>query len=215
MVTANSPSWSYSRNIKEYQRDSRFIHFQNGYIHHSSKINFVLKRRKNPVMTDHQAQLFSLDHRFPQCFKNRASAKTNKTKSDFNRWTPRAQPAKCHHSTFLSISLTHAFADNNLSMPNMNSKAFYLLLVTVLLLLLLLLLLVLLPAGAGENRRQMALQTSYHKSDSTLRESVLCKLKFLFLPGSPETPLYMSNWGLKITKFISNLYGSILEKMKQ
>ena len=46
MVPANSCLWSYSRNIKEFHRYSTFIHSQNGFIHHSSSINFVLRRRK-------------------------------------------------------------------------------------------------------------------------------------------------------------------------
>ena len=29
---------------------------------------------------------------------------------------------------------------------------------------------------------------------------------FLFLPGSPKTPLDMSRWGPKIILFISNMY---------
>ena len=78
-------------------------------------------------MTNHQRQLFSIDHKSPQCFKKRVIAKTNKTKSDFNSWSPPAQPAKWHHSTSLSISLSHAFADTNPSMPSVSSKAFYLL----------------------------------------------------------------------------------------
>ena len=68
----------------------------------------------------------------------------------------------------------------------------------MLLLIHLLLLLVLLPAGAGANRRYMALQTSYHKSDSTLQQSVLCKLSSFLLPGSPNTPLDMFKWGLNV-----------------
>ena len=38
-------------------------------------------------------------------FKKRVMAKTNKLKSDFNRWTPPGEPAFCHHSTSLRISL--------------------------------------------------------------------------------------------------------------
>ena len=93
---------------------------QNGFIHHSSK------KKKKKVMTNHQTQFFSIDHKFPQCFKTRL-VKINKTKSEFNRWTPSAKPAKCHQSTSLSISLGHAFADIDPSMPNITSEAFYLL----------------------------------------------------------------------------------------
>ena len=42
---------------------------------------------------------------------------------------------------------------------------------------------------ATKNRRQMALQTFYGKSDSTIQQSVLCQVSFLFLPGSPKTPV--------------------------
>ena len=46
MIPANSRSCSPSRNIKEFQRDLRFSHSLNRFIHHSSKINFVFLRKK-------------------------------------------------------------------------------------------------------------------------------------------------------------------------
>ena len=54
--------------------------------------------------------------------------------------------------------------------------------------------------GPAEERR-------YQKSDSTLLQSVLWKLSFLFCPGSPTMPLNMYKLGLIIIYFISNLYG--------
>ena len=62
---------------------------------------------------------------------------------------------------------------------------------------------------AAENRRQMALQTSQQQYDSTLQKSVLCKLSFWFFPGSPKMPLNLSELGLNIIQFISNLYGGV------
>ena len=41
----------------------------------------IKKKEKNQVMTYHQTQLFSIDHKSPQCLK-KTIAKTNKTKSD-------------------------------------------------------------------------------------------------------------------------------------
>ena len=58
---------------------------------------------------------------------------------------------------------------------------------------------------AGKNRRYMALQSSQQKSDSTL-QSLLFKLLFLFLPGSPKTSLDMSKLDLHIIWFISNFF---------
>ena len=52
----------------------------------------------------------------------------------------------------------------------------------------------------------MALETSYHKWDSTLQQSVLCKLSF-FLLGSLKTSLDMFKWDLKIILFVSNMSG--------
>ena len=46
MIPANSRSCSSSRYIKKFQMDLRFIHSLNGFIHHSFKINFVLKKEK-------------------------------------------------------------------------------------------------------------------------------------------------------------------------
>ena len=50
MIPANSRLCSSSRNIKKFQRDLRFSHSLNGFIHPSSKINIVFKE-KNQVMT--------------------------------------------------------------------------------------------------------------------------------------------------------------------
>ena len=77
-------------------------------------------------MTNHQTQLFSTNHKSPQYIKKNI-AKNNKIKLDYNLGTLPAQPVKCHQSTSLSISLGHAFADTDPSMPNMTSEAFYLL----------------------------------------------------------------------------------------
>ena len=46
MIPANCRLSSSSRNIKEFQMDLRFSHSLNGFIHHSSKINFVFKKNK-------------------------------------------------------------------------------------------------------------------------------------------------------------------------
>ena len=61
------------------------------------------------------------------------------------------------------------------------------------------------PVATG-NRRQMALQTSQQQSDSTLKQSVFCMLSFWFRPRSPKMPLNVSELGLNIIQFISNLY---------
>ena len=47
------------------------------------------------------------------------------------------------------------------------------------------------------------------KSDSTLQQSVLCQLSFLFCPGSLKMSLNMSKLGLHIIRFISNFYGGV------
>ena len=60
-------------------------------------------------------------------FQKIVIAKTNKLNSDFNWGTPPSKPTKCHQSTSLSRSLSHAFADTDPRMPNMTSEAFYLL----------------------------------------------------------------------------------------
>jgi hypothetical protein len=118
MIPANSRLCFSSRNIKEFQRDLRFSHSLNGFIHHSSKIDFAFyRRRKKRVMSNHQTQLFLIHHKSNNFWKRRRV---------FSK-TPPAQHAFCHHSTSLSRSLGHAFSDTNLSMSNMSSKAFYLL----------------------------------------------------------------------------------------
>jgi hypothetical protein len=124
MIPANSLSCSSSRNIKEFQRDLRLSHSQTVLFTIPPKSTLYFKE-KNQVMTNQQTQLFSIDHKSPQCLKKRVISKTNILTSDFNRWTPPAQHAFCHQSTSLSRSLGHAFADNNPSMPNMSSEAFY------------------------------------------------------------------------------------------
>ena len=49
----------------------------------------------------------------------------------------------------------------------------------------------------------MALCASNHQSDSTLQHSVLSKLSFLFLTGSPQMPIKGSKLGLNITMLFS------------
>ena len=87
MIPANSRSCSSSRNIKEFQRDLRFSHSLSGFIHHSSKINFVFLR-KEQVVTNHQTQLFTINHKSPQCQEKGGISKTIISTADFNRWTP-------------------------------------------------------------------------------------------------------------------------------
>ena len=56
-------------------------------------------------------------------------------------------------------------------------------------------------------RQKSLLDCARDKLYSTLQQSVLCKLSFLFVPGSPKTPLDMSKWDLKIILFVSNMSG--------
>ena len=60
---------------------------------------------------------------------------------------------------------------------------------------------------AGGDRRQMALETTYQKSDTTLQQSVLCKLSFLYQSQSTHTSINRSKWGLNIIQLISSVHG--------
>ena len=61
-------------------------------------------------------------------------------------------------------------------------------------------------AVAGENRRLMALQTSYGNLTAHYNSQFCVSLYFFVFVGKPKTPLDMSKWGLKIVLFISNMH---------
>ena len=56
----------------------------------------------------------------------------------------------------------------------------------------------------------MALQTSYQKSEGTLKQSVFLSAFAFAVPRKSEIPINMFELGLNISRIIFNLYGSAL-----
>ena len=134
-------------------------------------------------------------------FQIKDERKTNKSNSDFQLWTTLALPAFTHGGQGIENSslsfmpksgrlclscLTSNLLKKTLRVPDLVHRPT--------------------QASVGdENCLCMALYSSYHKSDTTLQQSVLCQLSFQFGSGSPQTSINTSKWGLNIIKFISNI----------
>ena len=88
MVPANSWLWSSSWNIKEFLRDYGFSHSK--MVLFTPQNHFSIKQKKKQVITNYQTKLFKFIIRLHNVSKKWFIAKTNKTESDFNRWTPPA-----------------------------------------------------------------------------------------------------------------------------
>ena len=127
MIPANSRLCSSSRNIKEFQRDLRFSHSLNGFIHHSSKINFVFERKRNKLWLIIRRNFFQSTISLHNVKKKELFPKPIYQRQILIGGPPLlSMPCPfCHHSTSLSRSLGHAFSDTNPSMLNMSSDAFY------------------------------------------------------------------------------------------
>ena len=178
MIPANSQLCSSSRNIKKFQRDLRF----------------------SQIMTNHQTQLLSINHKSPQC-----SEKVLFPKPIYQRQILIGGPPP--------PLLSMPFAITWLQLADHQSEhaqhEFWGILPVTMLPPLLLLALLLLVAVTCRRRRKSPLDGARDLLSQIGQHitTVLCKFSFLFVPGSPKTALDMSKWDLKIILFVSNMSG--------
>ena len=161
------------------------------------KPKFIQYKQKTEVQT----QLLSINHKSPQCKKKKSNHKKNVLRhSIVDRSAPDA-------TEFTSLCIENSAGQWHAKLrprrhPNKNIffKIPDLVYRTTAVLV------------VAKNRRQMPLQTSFHKSDSTLQQSVLCPILFQFHSGSLKPLINMSKLGLNIIQGISNLDSGVFYK---